>query len=150
MGAILILLAVGSLIGTWILAGTVPTMIYYGLKILYQIANGMAAAHEQAVVHRDLKPSNILIGKSGLLKIVDFGIASVDRSAESTLTNAGAIVGSPAYLAPERVSQETADERSEEDQVEEESRRQEARRSASAVEGPLQTPPGPGHPGEQE
>jgi len=83
-----------------------------GLKILYQIASGMAAAHEQAVIHRDLKPSNILIDDTGQVKIVDFGIASASTSAESTLTQTGSIIGSPAYLAPERAKGNDADERS--------------------------------------
>ena len=83
-----------------------------GLKVLYQIASGMAAAHEQAVIHRDLKPSNILIDDSGQVKVVDFGIASAGSSADSTLTQTGSIIGSPAYLAPERVKGMEADERS--------------------------------------
>jgi serine/threonine-protein kinase len=83
-----------------------------GLKILYQIASGMAAAHEQSVIHRDLKPSNILIDDSGHVKIVDFGIASASTSADSTLTQTGSIVGSPAYLSPERAKGKEADERS--------------------------------------
>ena len=83
-----------------------------GLKILYQVASGMAAAHEQAVIHRDLKPSNILIDDSGHVKIVDFGIASASTSSDSTLTQTGSIIGSPAYLAPERANGKDADERS--------------------------------------
>jgi len=83
-----------------------------GLKILYQITSGMAAAHEQSVIHRDLKPSNILIDDSGHVKIVDFGIASASTSADSTLTQTGSIVGSPAYLSPERAKGKEADERS--------------------------------------
>lgn len=83
-----------------------------GLKILYQIASGMAAAHEQAVIHRDLKPSNILINNSGHVKIVDFGIASASTSADSTLTQTGSIIGSPAYLSPERAKGKEANERS--------------------------------------
>jgi serine/threonine-protein kinase len=79
-----------------------------GLKVLYQVSNGMAAAHEQGVIHRDLKPSNILINRDGLVKIVDFGIASATSGTDSTLTQTGSIVGSPAYLAPERVSDEEA------------------------------------------
>ena len=66
----------------------------------------MAAAHEQGVIHRDLKPSNILINRDGLVKIVDFGIASATSGTDSTLTQTGSIVGSPAYLAPERVDDE--------------------------------------------
>ena len=82
-----------------------------GLKILYQISSGMAAAHEQGVIHRDLKPGNVLIDDKGHVKIVDFGIASAGASAESTLTQQGSIIGSPAYLAPERADGKDSDER---------------------------------------
>ena len=84
-----------------------------GLKVLYQIASGMAAAHERGVIHRDLKPSNVLIDTDGLLKIVDFGIASAGSGGEgeSTLTQTGSIIGSPAYLAPERAVGADADAR---------------------------------------
>jgi len=83
-----------------------------GLNILSQVCDGMAAAHEQGVIHRDLKPSNILIDRSGLVKVVDFGIASAGAGADSTLTLTGSIVGSPAYLAPERAATAEASERS--------------------------------------
>ena len=83
-----------------------------GLKILYQVASGMAAAHAEHVIHRDLKPSNILINNEGLVKIVDFGIASAATEAKTTLTGTGAIIGSPAYLAPERATGNDSDPRS--------------------------------------
>jgi len=83
-----------------------------GLKILYQVANGMAAAHDQEVIHRDLKPSNILMDNKSLVKIVDFGIASASTQSDSTLTKAGAIIGTPAYLSPERARGLEADNRS--------------------------------------
>jgi tRNA A-37 threonylcarbamoyl transferase component Bud32/HEAT repeat protein len=73
-----------------------------GLKILYQVSQGMIAAHSQDVVHRDLKPSNILMDDSGLVKVVDFGIASASSNVDSTLTQVGSIIGTPAYLSPER------------------------------------------------
>jgi serine/threonine-protein kinase len=82
------------------------------LAILLQVANGMAAAHNQDVIHRDLKPSNILMNEAGLVKIVDFGIASASSNADSTLTKTGSIIGTPAYLSPERAKGMEADHRS--------------------------------------
>ena len=72
------------------------------LEILLQVAQGMVSAHMQEVIHRDLKPSNILMDESGLVKVVDFGIASASSGIDSTLTKSGSIIGTPAYLSPER------------------------------------------------
>jgi serine/threonine-protein kinase len=83
-----------------------------GLAILLQVADGMAAAHNQQVIHRDLKPSNIHDLDQGLVKIVDFGIASASSQSESTLTKTGSIIGTPAYLSPERARGKEADARS--------------------------------------
>ena len=83
-----------------------------GLDILLQVSEGMAAAHNQQVIHRDLKPSNILMDDTGLVKIVDFGIASASSQADATLTKAGSIIGTPAYLSPERAKGFEADHRS--------------------------------------
>lgn len=83
-----------------------------GLAILLQACSGIAAAHKQGVIHRDLKPSNILINDLGEVRIVDFGIAAATRGLEVTLTQTGAIIGSPAYLAPERVEGLKAENRS--------------------------------------
>ncbi len=82
-----------------------------GLDILYQVAEGMAAAHKQEVIHRDLKPSNILINDSGLVKVVDFGIATASSYSDATLTKTGSIIGTPAYLSPERAKGQEADYR---------------------------------------
>jgi serine/threonine-protein kinase len=73
-----------------------------GLDVIYQVAEGMSAAHKQEVIHRDLKPSNVLISEAGLVKVVDFGIASASSNSDSTLTKTGSIIGTPAYLSPER------------------------------------------------
>ncbi len=83
-----------------------------GLDILLQVAKGMEAAHVQEVIHRDLKPSNILMDSDGLVKIVDFGIASASSNTDSTLTKTGSIIGTPAYLSPERAKGQEADHRS--------------------------------------
>ena len=84
-----------------------------GLGILLQVARGMGAAHDQEVIHRDLKPSNILMNAKGVVKIVDFGIASVSSQSgtDSTLTQKGSIIGTPAYISPERARGLEADHR---------------------------------------
>ena len=81
------------------------------LGILKQVSDGMWAAHQQKVIHRDLKPGNILVDDSGLTKVVDFGIASASSEAEATLTKTGMIIGTPAYISPERAKGLEADHR---------------------------------------
>jgi serine/threonine protein kinase len=61
---------------------------------------GLRAAHEAGVVHRDVKPANILLGPEDRVVLTDFGIAKAVDS--PTLTTSGILIGSPAYLAPER------------------------------------------------
>jgi serine/threonine protein kinase len=71
---------------------------------LYQAAQGLAVAHKQGLVHRDIKPDNMLLSADGTLRIADFGIAHV---ADLELTQAGDIMGTPFYMAPEQTLAET-------------------------------------------
>ncbi|MGQ0838371.1 serine/threonine-protein kinase [Actinokineospora sp.] len=66
------------------------------------VAAGLQAAHEAGITHRDVKPGNVLVGSDGRVKLTDFGIAR--NVSERTLTRAGIMLGSPAYIAPEIVS----------------------------------------------
>ena len=80
------------------------------VKILRQVCAALEAAHQEGVVHRDLKPQNIMIESSGRVCVMDFGLA---RSMEATgLTQAGAVLGTPAYMSPEQAKGLPADERS--------------------------------------
>ena len=75
------------------------------------ICVGMSVAHQQGIIHRDLKPANILIDDTGLLKIVDFGVAAAAKSGDTQLTKTGYVIGSPKYMAPEQILGKKVDER---------------------------------------
>ena len=69
--------------------------------VLTDVLDGLGAAHTQGVLHRDIKPSNVLIDADGRAKLADFGIAATTGN---DLTNTGLVIGTPSYLAPERVA----------------------------------------------
>lgn len=80
-------------------------------RIARHVAKGLAAAHARGIIHRDIKPANILIQKdSKRAKLTDFGLARA--SGDGSLTSAGMLVGTPAYLPPEALEEKETNERS--------------------------------------
>ena len=77
--------------------------------VVFNAAMGLDYAHENGVFHRDVKPDNVMVSKTGLVKVMDFGIA---RVVESTLTRTGNVIGTPAYMSPEQVGGQKIDGRS--------------------------------------
>jgi len=87
------------------------------LRIAVDLARGLAAAHREALLHRDIKPQNAMLARDGTAKLVDFGLAksagptapgAAPAGAAVDLTQSGAVVGTPRYLAPELWRGETA------------------------------------------
>ena len=86
------------------------------LAMALQIAEALAAAHEHGVIHRDLKPGNIKITPEGKVKVLDFGLAKPVhekfQSRQTTVTEPGRILGTPAYMSPEQARGKQIDKRS--------------------------------------
>jgi eukaryotic-like serine/threonine-protein kinase len=85
---------------------SIPQILRYARQIL----SALEYAHHRSVVHRDIKPSNIMITEEDQVKLLDFGIAITDRSAD--LTAPGFLVGSISYMSPEQISGDKATVRS--------------------------------------
>jgi len=108
----------GGTLADWLAAHPPPRNWKEVLPLFLAAGRGLAAAHERKVVHRDVKPANVLLGRDGRVLVSDFGlsIASSLDSAEANddlrLTATGALLGTPAYMAPEQWQGREADARS--------------------------------------
>src|SRR5436309_8312630 len=94
-------------------AGPIPEA--ESLRLVIQLLEGLAAAHEQGVVHCDIKPSNLRVTPDGRLKILDFGIAKLlptgEGAATETLTEVHGVTGTLPYMSPEQLRGEPPDAR---------------------------------------
>lgn len=86
-----------------------PLELATALDWFGQLLAALGFAHAHGVVHRDIKPANLLVSEQGRLKVADFGVAHVESS---TLTLAGAMIGTPSYMSPEQFMGEAIDGRS--------------------------------------
>jgi tetratricopeptide (TPR) repeat protein len=94
----------GDTLGAWIGRGDphVETLLVHA-------GRGLVAAHEAGVLHRDFKPANVLVTREGVAKVTDFGLAS--SGVDDGSTQAGTVLGTPAYMAPEQRLGKEVDER---------------------------------------
>ncbi|HEY5926006.1 MAG TPA: protein kinase [Kofleriaceae bacterium] len=89
------------------------------IEMLLQAGAGLAAAHTAGLIHRDFKPENVLVGEDNRPRVSDFGLARVGAGRDSkptgllggSMTQSGAILGTPAYMAPEQLAGESVDAR---------------------------------------
>jgi len=79
------------------------------IDYIADVAEGLDYAHEKGIVHRDIKPANIMIIKTGVVKITDFGIARITATSQ---TQTGVVKGTPHYMSPEQITGKKVDGRS--------------------------------------
>ncbi len=95
-----------------------PIEIELFLEIFIRVAEAFSHAHRKGVIHRDIKPGNILVQKDGTPKVLDFGLAHLDRDKHersvtgSSITIPGQVLGTPAYMSPEQAEGKQVDVRS--------------------------------------
>ena len=117
LNALVLELVEGETLASRIARG--PVTVTDALAIAGQVAAALDAAHAKGIVHRDLKPANIVITPAGLVKVLDFGLATIAAAGDSSVdetetvgrTHDGMVVGTPAYMSPEQARGLAVDKR---------------------------------------
>lgn len=78
-----------------------PFAIDEALSISWQLADVLVATHDVGILHRDVKPGNVILGRDGRVRLLDFGLATLRDQRDTRITEAGMVLGTVAYLAPE-------------------------------------------------
>jgi Tol biopolymer transport system component len=114
--ALVMELVAGEDLADRVAGGAVP--LADALSVARQIADALEAAHEAGIIHRDLKPANISVRPDGMVKVLDFGLAKLTTDGEAigsvatvTATQAGVVLGTPAYMSPEQARGLVVDKR---------------------------------------
>ena len=89
-----------------------PILPERALEFSQGVLDALSYSHKAGIVHRDIKPANVMLTTSGLVKVMDFGIARAVSDTSSTMTQTAAVIGTAQYLSPEQARGETVDARS--------------------------------------
>jgi len=99
----------GETVRARLAAGPLPQQV--AVELAAQVCDGLTAAHRADLIHRDLKPENVIISMDGIAKVVDFGLAKRMSDEAAKLTQAGIVIGTPQYMAPEQLAGSDLDAR---------------------------------------
>ncbi len=81
------------------------------VRIMCELCEALHFAHEAGIIHRDIKPANVMIDHTGKVKLADFGVARITDASATEKTQAGTMVGTPAYMSPEQITGGNIDRR---------------------------------------